>query len=140
MIRRRLTDFDPQYPEAMLTYLRHNGPHFNRKLCDFATSFMRKENSLGEEIPVKLYTKEEISNILRVHNIKIKNNQLYDLVFVACMCSADFLGSSIVDEHHLALYVKDVIDDVDAVDGLIFNRWYADMSYKGIPVDWEEML
>jgi hypothetical protein len=56
------------------------------------------------------------------------------------MCKADFLGSSIKDERHLALYIKDVIDDVDAEDGLVFNRWYADMSYTGIAIDWEEML
>jgi hypothetical protein len=23
---------------------------------------------------------------------------------------------------------------------LVFNRWYADMSYMGIAIDWEEML
>jgi hypothetical protein len=56
------------------------------------------------------------------------------------MCKADFLGSSIKDEEHLALYVKDVIEDVDGYDGLVFNRWYADMVRKGIPIDWEEML
>jgi hypothetical protein len=56
------------------------------------------------------------------------------------MCKADFLGSSIMDERHLALYIKDVIDDIDATDGLIFNRWYADMCYNGIAIDWEEML
>ena len=44
------------------------------------------------------------------------------------------------DERCLALYVRDVIDDVDAPDGLVFNRWYADMSYMGIAIDWEEML
>jgi hypothetical protein len=26
----------------------------------------------------------------------------------------------------LALYVKDVIDDEDGYDGIVFNRWYAD--------------
>jgi hypothetical protein len=56
------------------------------------------------------------------------------------MCKADFLGSSITDERHLALYVKDVIDDVDAPDGLAFNSFYADMCYMGIAIDWEEML
>lgn len=40
----------------------------------------------------------------------------------------------------MLLYVKDVIDDVDAPDGLVFNRWYADMCYMGIAIDWEEML
>lgn len=56
------------------------------------------------------------------------------------MAKADFLGSSVTDERHLALYIRDVIDDIDAPDGLIFNRWYADMCYMGLPIDWEEML
>ena len=43
---------------------------------------------------------------------------------------------SITDEKHLCLYVKDVIDDVDGYDGIVFNRWYADMCRKGVQVDW----
>lgn len=60
----------------------------------------------------------------------------YDAVFVANMCKADYLGSSVPDGLHLCLYVKDVIDDVDGYDGIAFNRWYADMCRKGIQVDW----
>lgn len=56
--------------------------------------------------------------------------------FVANMCKADYLGSSVPDGLHLCLYVKDVIDDVDGYDGIAFNRWYADMCRKGIQVDW----
>ena len=56
------------------------------------------------------------------------------------MCKVDFLNSSVIDEHHVALYIKDVIDDVDAPDGLVFNRWYADMCYCGIAINWEDML
>jgi len=56
------------------------------------------------------------------------------------MGKADFLGSSIADERHLLMYIKDAIDDEDGYDGIVFNRWYADMCKKGIPIDWEEML
>ena len=140
MERRRLTDFDTQYPEAMLIYMRHNGPHFNRKLCEFAVSLMRKKDGQQEEVKLKAYSREEVDNILKVHGVKVKNNQLYDYVYVANMCKADFLGSSVPDEHYLALYIKDVIDDIDAQDGFVFNRWYADMCYSGYPIDWEDVL
>lgn len=68
----------------------------------------------------------------------ILNNKddVYDAVYVANMCKADFLGRSVVDDLHLCLYVKDVIDDIDGYEGIVFNRWYADMSHKGIPIDW----
>ena len=72
--------------------------------------------------------------------MSIGNNQLYDYVYVMNMCIADFLGSSISDDMHMALYTRDVIDDPDAPDGLLFNRWYSDMCYNGIAIDWESML
>lgn len=138
MRRNSFTQYD-EYPEDMLSYLRFYGPHFNKKLCDFAVSKMTKESN-GKQVPISPYSKEIVSNILMRFGIKLQNDQLYDSVFVANMCKADFLGSSIVDELHLAKYVKDVIDDDDAYDGIVFNRWYADMSYQGIAIDWSEVL
>jgi len=138
MTRDNFTRYD-EYPEAMLAYLRNYGPHFNRKLFEFAVKRMTKWID-GKEQNITPFTKENVENILSNNGINIKNGQLYDCVYVANMCKADFLGSSITDERHLALYIKDVIDDIDAVDGLVFNRFYADCCYKGIAIDWEEML
>lgn len=122
-------------PEAMTAYLRYYGWHFNRKMFDFAVSKMYKNN-----VPIQPLQKDRIDTLLKSQNIVLKNNQLYDYVYVANMCKADFMGSSIVDEEHLAKYIRDVIDDEDAYDGIIFNRWYADMCKKGIPINWEEMI
>lgn len=119
----------------MINYLRYNGPHFNKKLVDFATSNMKDKN--GKLTP---YTKEQVDNMLSVAGIKLENNQLYDYVFVANMAKADYYGSSIIDTIRLAKYIKDVIDDVDGYDGIAFNRWYADMCRKGIVINWEEMI
>lgn len=138
MTRDNFTRYD-EYPKAMLVYLRNYGPHFNRKLYEFATDKMTKISE-GKEVKITPYEKEDIEIIIENNNVEVKNAQLYDCAYVASMCKADFLGSSITDERHLALYVKDVIDDVDAPDGLVFNRWYADMCYMGIAIDWEEML
>lgn len=138
MKRASLTQYD-EIPEDMLIYLRNYGPHFNRKLAKFAVSKMTKIID-GKERPIPPYTKEEVENILAMNNVEVMRGQLCDCVYVANMCKADFLGSSIIDEKHLALYIKDVIDDVDAPDGLVFNRWYADMCYNGIAVEWEDML
>lgn len=138
MVRDNFTKYD-EYPEAMLIYLRNYGPHFNRKLFEFAVYNMTKWID-GKEQNIKIMTKESVHEILQNNGIEIKNGQLYDCAYVANMCKADFLGSSIIDERHLAMYVKDVIDDIDAPDGLVFNRFYADCCYKGIAIDWEEML
>ena len=133
-----LTQYDIK-PEAMINYLRYNGPHFNQKLLDFATSRMTVKNGSIEQqlVPIK---REEVDRILKENIITLKNNQLLDYVYVANMCKADFLGSSIPDNLHMAKYIRDVIDDVDGYDGIVFNRWYADMSRKGIVVNWEDMI
>lgn len=119
-------------PDSMKRYLKYYGMHFTRSLCDFAVNKMNHGKS-----PVP---KEKVDDILSKHSIKLQNNELYDYVYVYNMGNNDFMGSSIADEKHLALYVKDVIDDEDGYDGIVFNRWYADTVRQGIPIDWEEML
>lgn len=128
-------------PEDMINYLRHNGRHFNKKLCDFAVSKMKYHNpSTGEVVKLLPISKEHIDSLLKTYKIELNNNELYDYVYVANMCKADFFGSSVPDDQHLCKYVKDVIDDIDGYDGIVFNRWYADMCRKGVPISWEDML
>jgi hypothetical protein len=133
------TGFDiyDELPEDMVVYLRYNGRHFNRKLVEFATSKMTTRDSNGTEIALEPITREQLDNMMKQSNVHLTNNDNpYDAVFVANMCKADYLGSSVPDGLHLCLYVKDVIDDVDGYDGIAFNRWYADMCRKGIQIDW----
>jgi hypothetical protein len=114
-------DFYDERPVSMKRYLRYYGEHFNKKLCEFAVSKMKHGKS-----PI---SKEKVEELLSRNNIKLENNELYDFVYVLNMGNNDFMGSSIEDDKHLALYVKDVIDDKDGYDGIIFNRWYADMVH-----------
>ena len=123
-------------PEDMEIYLSHNGRHFSKKMYEFAVSNMYKEG--GQRIqPI---TKEVFKSKMQQYGIKLNNDMLCDGMYVWSMCAADFLGRSVIDEQHQAMYVKDLIDDPDAVDGQIFNRFYADCCLQGIPIDWEEML
>ena len=127
----RLDLYDDR-PTSLKRYLKYYGEHFNKKLCEFAVSKMNHGKA-----PV--YS-EKVDEILTKHNVKLEKNQLYDYIYVYNMGNNDFFGSSIVDEKHLALYVKDVIDDKDGYDGIVFNRWYADMVFQGIPLEWEDMV
>ena len=131
MIRKSLDYYDDR-PDSMKRYLKYYGQHFNKKLCTFAVSKMKHGKT-----PI---TKDKVDEILNKYNISLEYNELYDYVYVYNMGNNDFLGSSIPDEKHLAQYVKDVIDDKDGYDGIVFNRWYADTVTSGIPVEWEEML
>lgn len=134
MIRTSLDIYDDR-PKDMIKYLKNYGWHFNKKMCEYAVKRMKKGNK-----SIDMMTKEYLDQLLKSYGVELENNELYDYVYVANMCLADFYGSSIQDEQHLVKYVKDVIDDEDAYDGIVFNRWYADMSKKGKTIDWEEML
>ena len=131
MTRTSLNLYDDR-PTSMKRYLKYFGQHFNKKLCQFAVSKMKHGKT-----PI---TKEQVDEILKRHNINLENNELYDYVYVYNMGNNDFMNSSIADEKHLAIYVKDVIDDEDGYDGIVFNRWYADTVVLGIPIEWDEML
>lgn len=140
-MRRDSVDVYDKLPPAMINYLSNYGRHFNQKLLEFAIKGMKAaSSSTGVLEKIKPYTKTQVDELLDKYNVKLDNNQLYDYVYVANMCKADFLNKSVPDEYHLALYVRDVIEDPDGYDGLVFNRWYADTRRKGIVIDWDEML
>ena len=140
MYREPLDIYDER-PSGMVAYLRHNGMHFNGKAQAFAASLMRKRNpATGKNERIDPWSKDQVDDMLKRNGVMLENAVGQDYVFVANMAKADFLGSSIADEAHLALYVRDVVDDPDQADGFIFNRWYADTVRSGIPVDWEGIL
>lgn len=140
-MRREPLDIRDRRPEEMEAYLSNFGWHFNKKMCEFAVSFMKKLNpSTGKKERIEPISKEKVDELLTRYGIKLENNALYDYVYVANMGKADYLKSSIPDEAHLALYIKDTIDDPDAPDGATMRRWYATMIAAGEPIEWDEVL
>lgn len=126
-------------PEGMKLYINNYGCHFNKKLCKEAVSRMYKDTD-GKKEYIKPYSKEQVDSMLEAYGIRLERNKLHDAVYVANMCKADFLGKSVPTEQHLAKYVKDVIDDADAEEGYVFNRFYADCMFMGNPIEWEDMV
>jgi hypothetical protein len=89
---------------------------------------------------LSLYDKEKVESMLKQNGIEITTDKLYDAMYVLHMARADFMGSSIVDEAHLAKYVGDYINDLDGYDGIALTRFYADCMGKGIGIEWEDVL
>jgi len=99
---------------------------------------MYKKES-GKTKYINVLSKEDVDNLLQRYNVTIENKYGYDYVFVANMCKADYLGSSVMDETHLAMFVKDYVDDPDGYPELPFTRFYADCIGKGLSIDWEDL-
>lgn len=125
------------FPSGMEEYLGYYGWHFSKKMCEWAVSRMYKKGTSGKKQIVP-YTRETFEEMINRYNSPVPFS--YDALYVANMCKADFLESSIPDEQHLMLYVRNVIEDVDGYDELVFTRFYADCIGNGTPIDWEDML
>lgn len=136
----RLDTYDTM-PDGMREYLSRNGWHFSKKLCDWAVSRMKvKDIATGKDKRLEPMTKDSVDELLKKYGVKIDNDKGYDCVYVANMGKADYMKSSIADDQHLALFVKDYLDDTDGYDGLPLTRFMADCIGSGTPITWLEVL
>ena len=128
-------------PEDMEQYLSYYGCHFNKLLCEFAVSKMKRDDKqTGMLKKITPVTMEELKALLEKYKIDIDSKEQYDALYLANMVKADFLGSSIEDEEHMAKYIEDVLCDPDGYEVLVFNRFLADFAGKGVVIFWEQMI
>ena len=127
-------------PEDMKTYLSYYGMNFSKKLYEFAVSNMRRESADGKMEKVKPMSADELKSLLSKHKIEVENNDLYNALYLSAMVKADYWGSSIEDEEHLAKYIEDTLCDVDAAEGQVLARYLADCSVGGCIIYWEDMI
>ena len=70
----------------------------------------------------------------------VLNNILYYFDIEVIFLST-FSGLSILTWIFLfAMYVHETLDDPDGCEGLVFNRWIADMKWLGIAISWSDFL
>ena len=140
-MKTKALDIYDDMPRAMRAYITNYGFHFNKRACEFAVSLMKKQNqATGKKEKIEPWTKDQVDEILAKNGVKLENAVMYDRVFVANMAKADYWKSSIEDEKHLALFVKDYLDDTDASNDVAFRRWMATMIGNGEPIEWVDLL
>lgn len=131
---RRKTD------SGMEAYIKEHGRHFNQRLCNYATSLMRKkDSSTGKERQIIPFSQTEVDDLLERQGVELSVKHGLDYVYVANMAKADYWKSSIEDERHLALFIKDTVEDYDATDGCVFLRWVASTE-KEHEIPWDELM
>lgn len=138
---RRLDSNNGNFPSGMREYLDVYGWHFSKKMCEWAVSKMKKKNpQTGKEEPVEYMPKDKVDEFLKKYGIKLENDVAYDSVYVLHMAKSDYMKSSISDEAHLAMFVKDYLDDEDGYPEIAFTRFYADCIGKGEVLLWEDVI
>ena len=120
----------------MEEYLEDYGFHFNKRLFEFAVEMMADRN--GQ--PLKPWDKQKSTDFLKANGVSLKNDMGHDAAYVLNMARADYFGSSIVDDPHLAMFVKDYLDDRDGSPTRAFDEFYIKTVAMGIPIFWDEMM
>ena len=123
-------------PRDLKEYFSFNGRHFSKPLYEWAVKMMEKRDG-GRVSPVEKSTFDER---MRANNVTLKNDKGYDGPYIWCMATADYLGSSITDEAHLAKFVSDYADDPDGSKTRAFDEFYAKTMALGIPVPWGDLI
>lgn len=132
-------DVRDKFPYGMEEYLAQNGWHFNKSMCDWATSRMYKKNG-NNKIGITSYTKTDFENLCNANGVQLNTAYIYDAIYVANMCRADFYGSSIEDDYHLVKFVQNYMQDIDGYEEMPFTRFYADCIGSGIGIPWEDVI
>ena len=130
-------DYYEILPAGMEAYLSHHGHHFSKPMLEWAASLM--EDRRGNKVSVP--EKKEFDEKMRSYSQKLQRNEgYYDGIYVWCMATSDYLGSSVIDEQHLAMFVKDYIDDIDGNPTRAFDEFTMNCQAKGVDIPWEDII
>jgi len=121
-------------------YLAENGWHFNKKAYEEAVKMLRKKGATGKPEPLDAWSKEQVDDLLTKYGIKLDNKIGYDYVYAANLIKSDNYKGSVPDDAHVAMGVKEMVDDIDAADGEIMACWYVKALKRHYPVDWGSFL
>lgn len=123
----------------MTAYLSKHGWHFSKKAFIYAVRKMYKKTEDGKEERVRAQSYDEVEETLRKQGVTIKNDNGYDKAYLMAMCSADY-PKALPDETHVAMFIKEYLDDVDGYDEKAFRHFYCDMVAMGVDIPWEELI
>lgn len=131
-------DLYDNIPEDMRIYLQNYGFNFSEKMAEFAISKMKDKDD-NPYIPVP---KEKVKELLTRYGVTLELDNGSNSWYVCNMLKSDNWGSSISDEQHLTLAIKDYIDDKDAGVGTEkpFRYFFALCMGNGTALNWREML
>lgn len=130
-------DYYDILPAGMEAYLASHGRHFSKPMLEWAVSLMKdRRGNKGTALE-----KKQFDDTMKAYGLELEQKGgFYDGPYVWAMAKSDYMGSSITDERHLALFVKDYIDDIDGNETRAFDEFYINCIAKGIDIPWEDII
>lgn len=121
--------------EHYRTYKMHQGMHFSDKLAEYASSKMVNANGMNHTWSCK-----DVEGAFASLGLKLPEKSTWgDATYAANMLYSDFaqLLKSDTDAVKMA---HELLTDPDGYDGMLFNRYTADIMEKGICVPWMDLI
>ena len=130
-------DYYDILPAGMDAYLSSHGHHFSKPMLEWAVSLM-DDGSGNKQKPME---KKDFDEKMMAYGLSLdRNDGFYDGPYVWAMAKSDYFGRSIPDEKHLAMFVKDYIDDVDGNETRAFDEFYINCTAKGVDIPWIDII
>lgn len=136
-IMQRLDIYD-DFPQDMLEYLRRNGWHFSKEMCDWAVGRMVDRDG-NRHTPIG---KENVDAYLNESGVRVVNDVLYDVTYWFNMRYSDNFGegASLKTIDDVCLAVKEDLDDVDGSRTKALDQFVGRCIGAGIPIPWADVL
>ena len=116
-------------------YILAHGNHFTDALADYASSHLRNANGDSHTWPTS-----KISQMIEAGELpKPKNMTAGDIAYTANMYYSDF-APKIMDEAACLKAAIKLDSDPDGYDGMVMQRWLADMHAKNEKLDWKKFI
>lgn len=117
-------------------YVRNHGMHFTPELAEHASKMMVNDNGMDHSWT----TKQVMESGAALGLVKPKGVKPGDVAYLANMYYADLYPDVLKDEAACIRAAYKASNDADGYDGMIFNRWVADVMGKGMMLDWEKFV
>lgn len=122
--------------KGYMKYVHKYGLHFTPELSEYASSLMENANKTKHS-----WNTSQVQKILNNLGLEIPNNYtIGDIIYMANQGYADYYPNVLRDENACVQYSYMTANDPDGYEGMIFQRWSADILGKSLDIPWEKFI
>lgn len=117
------------------TYKEKNGLHFSDKLAEWASKKMKNANRSDH-----IWSINDIKESFTTLGYKLLSNYTWgDATYAANMIYSDYAQLLKIDTDAVKMAYA-LLTDPDGYEGMIFNRYTADIMEKGECIPWKDLI
>lgn len=122
--------------EGYHEYKKIHGMHFSDKLAAWASSKM--QNSDGTQ---HSWSIDDVKGAFKTLGFELPKNYTWgDATYLANFLYSDLSSCLKTDTEAVKMAHSIMSKDADGYEGMIFNRYTADIMEKGVCISWNEMM